>query len=161
MRKIAQNPPIRDSFGTGVPVAGPTIARACAFAITIVSTATIVIGLTLPTQADPSGPEVSFSKQVYPIFENYRCLTCHSPAGIGEIASGLDLSTYKGLRQGSAQGVAIVPRFADRSPMMRLLNNNWDSGNPESLKMPPMGPRLSAQDLKIVSDWINQGAKDN
>ena len=118
-------------------------------------------GLALSAQAQSPAPTVSFQKQVYPIFENYHCLQCHSPSGIGEIASGLDLSTYKGLRQGSAQGVAIVPRFSDRSPMMRLLNNNWDSGNTESLRMPPMGPRLSAQDLKTITDWIDQGARDN
>lgn len=124
---------------------------------------TIAIGFAveIPVQAESSAPPVSFSKQVFPIFENYHCLQCHSPAGIGEIASGLDLSTYKGLRQGSAQGVALVPRFSSRSPMIRLLKDNWDSGNPESLKMPPMGPRLSPQDLKTITDWIDQGALDN
>lgn len=120
----------------------------------------LTFGLVTSAHADANQPTVSFKKQVYPIFEAH-CLMCHSPSGVGEIASSLDLSSYKGLRQGSIHGVALVPHFADRSPMMRVLTSNWDSSNTEALRMPPLGPRLSPQDIKTIRDWINQGALDN
>ena len=44
---------------------------------------------------------------------------------------------------------------------MRYLKDNWESNNPNDLKMPPLGPRLSPEDLKVISDWIDQGAKNN
>jgi hypothetical protein len=45
--------------------------------------------------------------------------------------------------------------------MMRYLKDNWESKNLYALKMPPLGPRLSPEDLKLISDWIDQGAKNN
>jgi mono/diheme cytochrome c family protein len=123
---------------------------------------TIGFGLTFLSQATAADTPVSFEKQVMPIFVK-NCTVCHSPGGLGEITSALDLTNYKELRMGSAGGVALVPFHADRSPMMRYLKDNWDSKNPEALKMPPppYGGRLSPQDLKVISDWIDQGAKNN
>ena len=112
-----------------------------------------------PASAQTAAP-VSFQKQVMPIFEKY-CVSCHSPGGVGHIASSLDLTNYRELRSGSVGGVALVPYHSDRSPMMRYLKDNWTLDNPNALKMPPVGPPLSAKDLKTISDWIDQGAKNN
>lgn len=117
-------------------------------------------GLVLSSQAGPAEPAISFKNQVLPIFEEH-CIGCHSPGGVGEISSSMDLSSYKELRMGSIGGVALVPFHADRSPIMRYIKDNWKSDNKEALKMPPLGPQLSAEDIKMISDWINQGAKNN
>ena len=113
-----------------------------------------------PAQAAATEPKVSFEEQVLPIFEEY-CNTCHRPGGLGNISSSLDLTSYKGLMRGSSVGVAIIPFHADRSPIMRYLKTNWQSNDKNVLRMPPLGPQLSAKDLKTITDWINQGAKNN
>lgn len=118
-------------------------------------------GLSMTTAwAQTSASPVSFQKQVMPIFDKY-CVSCHSPGGVGHIAASLDLTSYRELRSGSVGGVALVPYHSERSPMMRYLKDNWTSSNPNALKMPPVGPQLSADDLKTISDWIDQGAKNN
>ncbi len=133
-----------------------------ATAIGMVVMIAVGFDLAFVSQAGAADAPVSFQKQVMPIFSK-NCTMCHSPGGLGEITSSLDLTSYKSLRMGSAGGVAIVPGFASRSPMMRYLKENWDSKNPEALKMPPppYGGKLSAQDLKTITDWIDQGAKNN
>jgi hypothetical protein len=127
--------------------------------VLLVIVASAIYGTLLPASAQTTAP-VSFQNQVMPIFEKY-CVSCHSPGGVGHIAAGLDLTNYRELRSGSVGGVALVPYHSDRSPMMRYLKDNWTSNSPNALKMPPVGPQLSAIDLKTISDWIDQGAKNN
>jgi mono/diheme cytochrome c family protein len=129
--------------------------------LALASVATVVWGTCwgLPAAAATPGL-VSFQNQVLPIFEKH-CIACHSLGGVGVTASALDLTSYKDLRYGSVRGVALVPFHSDRSPIMLYLKDNWESKNPYALKMPPLGPRLSPEDLKLISDWIDQGAKNN
>src|ERR1039458_7573201 len=87
--------------------------------------------LAFVSQATAADTPVSFAKQVMPIFVK-NCTMCHTPGGLGEITSALDLTSYKQLRMGSAGGVAIVPFFSARNPMMRYLKDNWESKNPEA-----------------------------
>jgi cytochrome c553 len=117
-----------------------------------------VMGMGLPAQA--ANGVVSFQKQVLPIFEK-ACIACHSSGGVGQISSSMNLTSYKELRYGSVHGIALVPFHSDRSPIIRYLKDNWKSDSPNALKMPPLGPPLSAQDVKVIADWIDQGAKNN
>ena len=132
-----------------------------AFNLAMSTVAMLAFGISClqPSVAATPGP-VSFEKQVLPIFESH-CIACHSSGGVGQISSALNLTSYKELRYGSVRGVALVPFHSDRSPMMRYLKDNWESDNPNALKMPPLGPRLSPDDLKLIRDWIDQGAKNN
>jgi len=134
--------------------------RSANIAALIGAAAFIGIVVARPSQAAPLEPKVSFANQVMPIFEAH-CLSCHSPGGVGYIATNMDLSTYKQLRMGSIGGVTVIPFHADRSPLMRYLKDNWHSTDKNALKMPPLGPQLSPHDLQVISDWIDQGAKNN
>jgi hypothetical protein len=125
----------------------------------IIGIAGVVLGVAQARTPTSDAP-VSFKKQVLPIFEQH-CNMCHAPGGVGYIAVDLDLRTYKGLMSGSVAGVAIVPYHPDRSPFMRVLVDAWHSPYENALKMPPLGPQLSAGELDKISRWIKQGAKDN
>jgi mono/diheme cytochrome c family protein len=134
--------------------------QAAAVAITAAVIVAAGMSFALPSHAAPPQPKVSFKNQVMPIFQQY-CLSCHSPGGVGFIATNMDLTSYRELRMGSVGGVTLIPFHADRSPLMRLLNDNWHSSDKNALKMPPLGPQLSPHDLKVIADWIDQGAKNN
>jgi mono/diheme cytochrome c family protein len=121
--------------------------------------AAFFIGVAMPLQATAQ-PTVSFSKQVLPIFESH-CIQCHSTGGVGQISSSMSLMSYKDLRDGGIHGVALVPFHSDRSPIIRYLKDDWKSENPNALKMPPLGPPLPDSDIKLIADWIDQGAKNN
>jgi mono/diheme cytochrome c family protein len=128
----------------------------------ILATVTVGIG-THPMFAAPSAPSeppVSFKQQVLPIFQEH-CNMCHTPGGVGYISVSLDLRSYSGLKSGSAAGVTIIPFHADHSPLMRVLVDAWHSPDQNALRMPPLGPQLSTDDLDVIGRWIDQGAKNN
>jgi hypothetical protein len=123
--------------------------------------AAVTIGIAAhPLLAAPSEPPVSFKEQVLPVFQEH-CNMCHTPGGVGYISVSLDLRSYKGLRSGSSAGVTVIPFHADRSPLMRVLVDAWHSPDQNALRMPPLGPQLSTDDLDVIRRWIDQGAKNN
>ena len=144
-------------------------ARARAVALLIVAAAMEVVGAVQARSEETaaSEPTISFQRQVLPIFEQH-CVSCHSLGALGAISSHLDLTSYRGLREGSVAGTIIIPYHAERSPLMRYVKYNWQSSDKKtqsndksSLKMPPLGPQLSLQEIEDISDYINQGAKNN
>ena len=52
-------------------------------------------------------PAVSFSQDVQPII-NQHCVQCHQSGGLGEIASGFDLTSYEGLMKGTRAGPMVI-----------------------------------------------------
>ncbi|MCA8988239.1 MAG: hypothetical protein KDA78_11385, partial [Planctomycetaceae bacterium] len=91
---------------------------------------------------------ISFSKDVAPIIAD-KCMGCH-----GENASGgLRLDTFAGMRRGGRSGALIVPGSPQRSLMaLRLI-----AAPPQ--RMPKNGNALEQDQIKIIADWITQGAK--
>lgn len=100
-----------------------------------------------PETAAPAGT-VSFSADVLPIFER-TCTRCH---GGSRREEGLDMRTYAAALQGSQNGPVIIPGDAEAS----LLITQVVSG-----EMPRRAPRLPAEQVQILIDWVNQGALDN
>ncbi len=98
---------------------------------------------TTSSNATSSGTEVSFSKDVLPIF-TANCTGCHAS---GNATEGIALDTYANVTAGRA----IVTGNADSSRIVREI---------QSGRMPP-GGKLSSADIQTIVDWINQGAKDN
>jgi len=101
------------------------------------------------TPASASAPSgVSFANDIQPIL-NANCIKCH---GVERVKEGLDLQTYDNLMAGSNNGSVIEPGNASGSYLVELINNG---------KMPNRGDHLSAEDIKLIEDWINQGALNN
>ena len=80
-----------------------------------------------------------------------RCGQCHGPT---LQMSKLDLSTREGMLKGGEKGPAIVPGDAEASPLYRRISGLQTPAMP----MPPV-PALNAQEVELVKNWINQGAK--
>jgi mono/diheme cytochrome c family protein len=108
-------------------------------------------GGTAPSTAQaPSAGEssLSFADDVLPIFDS-RCVQCH---GAGRAESGLDLQSYSTLMTGSGNGPVVVAGNADASKLVELVVTQ---------RMPKAGPKLTPQQIQILTDWVNQGALDN
>jgi mono/diheme cytochrome c family protein len=102
-------------------------------------------------------PPASFQEDVLPVFLG-RCVSCHSaPNGEGYKASGLNLTTYKGVMAGTKFGAMVIPGDPDSSNLMRLLD--WRVS--PQLRMPHNKKQLSVCDRDAIRTWIRQGAKDN
>jgi len=114
-------------------------------------TATIVPTETMePTPVPTSTLEpVSYAEDILPIFQR-SCIVCHG--GERGTEEGLNLSTYQDLLHGSDNGVVIIPGDAANSLLIEMVT---------SKKMPKRGPKLLGFQIKLIADWINQGASEN
>ena len=109
--------------------------------------------------------EVSYSKDVQPIFEKY-CFECHDHSGEGVVASGFSVRDYDSVMKGTELGQVVVAGSSMSSTLYLVVAQKTA---PE-IHMPPhhrqawaegRGSPLSADDVGIIQAWIDQGAKNN
>jgi hypothetical protein len=91
----------------------------------------------------------SSEKDIVPILSQ-KCYQCH---GQNLQMSNLDLRTREAMLKGGAHGPVIVPGNAEASILYKRLTGQEKPAMP----MAPMTP-LTAEELAIVKEWINNGA---
>ena len=102
--------------------------------------------------------QVSYQNDVAPILQS-RCANCHvAPVGSGYKATGLTLDSYDALMQGTVFGPVIIAGDSRRSILNMLVEGR--AGELQSV-LHKSGGALSEQELKLLSDWVNQGALNN
>jgi Planctomycete cytochrome C len=117
----------------------------------------IAVGLLLVScDATPPAAQVSFSQQIQPILAE-RCLECHDAGGAGAVASGLNLSSYDGLRKGTKFGPVIKPGDSLSSTLIILVEGRADP----AINMPHGRLPLSKAQIQSLRQWIDQGANNN
>lgn len=106
---------------------------------------------------DKTQPKVSYTSDIVPILEQH-CLDCHLPDTPGQLASGLDMSSYESLMKGTRFGPVIKAGDSLSSTLVILVEGRADP----SIKMPHGDrPSLSAAEIKTLRQWIDQGAAKN
>ena len=101
------------------------------------------------------GSVVSFKNDVFPVIKK-NCLPCHSEEQMNP--SELDLDSYNDMMVGGKHGKPLVPGKAKESLMIQKLGETPPFGDRMPLKAKEP---LSEEEMKILIDWINQGAKKN
>ena len=91
-----------------------------------------------------------------PILKKY-CLECHVPGGAGYDASGFDMSSYQTLMRGGKFGPFVIPG----DPLSSTLNMLVEGRADPSIRMPHGREKLDESEIRILRDWVEQGAKDN
>ena len=119
----------------------------------------VVVSSCTKTDEPPNPGEIiiSFEKDIQPIL-THNCLPCHPNSGgmslkLGEAHSNLVnvVSTNYSPR------VRVVPFKADSSVICLKLHGMEGYG----YQMPLNGIPLEDEEIKIIEDWIDQGALDN
>jgi len=104
--------------------------------------------LILLAAACATAQTVDYAKQVQPIFDS-NCTGCHK----GSAAPvGLQLDNPTAVFHGSTNGKVIVPSDSKNSLLIQRISDTTGD------QMPPAGPLSKAQ-IKIITDWVDQGAK--
>jgi mono/diheme cytochrome c family protein len=102
-------------------------------------------GLGVPRPASAQD-EQERARQVYQLFKT-NCLECHGEAKKG----GLDLRTHATLIKGGVSGRVVIPHEPAQSKLFKLVMHE------DEPPMPNKRPKLSAQDLNLIRDWIEDG----
>ena len=101
--------------------------------------------------------KVSFSENVQPILEQH-CVRCHQPGGPGEMASGLDMTSYESLMKGTRNGPMVIAGDTEGSNLLVLVEGRADP----SIRMPHGNNQpIPKPDIQTIRSWIGQGAKNN
>jgi hypothetical protein len=95
---------------------------------------------------------IDYTLQIKPILQEH-CYECH---GADERESGLRLDTARLAISGGNSGAGIVPGDSAASTLIKAI-----SGAKGTLRMPPADDYdpLSAEQIKLLQTWIDQGAK--
>jgi WD40 repeat protein len=93
----------------------------------------------------------SFTRDVQPVLKK-NCAGCHQPA---MKSSGLDLSTYEGLRKGGSKGAAFNAGQPEASLIIKFVTGEMKP------PMPFGGSPLPAAEIATLREWIKEGAKDD
>lgn len=92
---------------------------------------------------------VDYLSDVRPILKS-RCFSCH---GALKQESSLRLDTGALTRKGGDGGAAVISGKPSDSPLIQRVTEVDDA-----LRMPPEGEPLSAEQILILTRWIDQGA---
>ncbi len=105
----------------------------------------------------PSSETVSFQADVQPILQE-QCVSCHQqPDGKGYEASGLLLTSYEGIMEGTTLGPVVQPGEPLNSTLIRLVEGKADP----SIAMPHNESLLPEAQRETLRLWVAQGAKNN
>lgn len=101
----------------------------------------------------------SYAHDIDPIFHT-RCLPCHLTESGN--SNDLNLSTYESLMSGnSINGPVVIPYDADNSLLYEAVAKPTEEQSTLSFRMPQGDEPLSTVQIKLIEDWINEGAKNN
>jgi len=92
---------------------------------------------------------VDYLRDIKPILHE-RCFSCH---GALKQESGLRLDTVQLAQQGGDSGPAVIPHDVDASLVVQRIQSTDDS-----VRMPPEGKPLTAEQIRLLTEWIASGA---
>ncbi len=95
--------------------------------------------------------EVDFSTEIKPLL-NKHCITCHG--GVKKNGKFSVLFRHEAMDTTESGKPAIIPGDADHSELIHRITSN----DPEE-RMPSEGEPLSKEEIQLLKDWIDQGAK--
>jgi len=112
---------------------------------------------------DEKSQTISFKDEVYPIVKK-NCLPCHAEDNFNP--SELSLDTYELMKQGGQNGATWVAGDSKKSILVQKLLEEppFDARMPMNSKKKIKEGKakwLAAEEIKLIADWVDQGAKDN
>ena len=104
----------------------------------------------------------SFTRDVFPLIKKH-CLPCHAEES--DNPSELSLDSYDLLMAGGKHGRPVKAGMSKESILIQKLGANPPFGNrmPLNRKKKIKSPRkrLTQEEVQVIADWIDQGARKN
>lgn len=121
-----------------------------------IAVTSVIAAVVVLTGCSGGAEEVSFKKDVFPILQQH-CISCHKPGGKGYEENALSLETYENVMKGSKFGQVVVPGDRAGSRLNALVEGRAHS----SMRMPHDSAPVPESKIKILAQWVQQGAKNN
>jgi uncharacterized membrane protein len=100
-----------------------------------------------------AGGQIDYDRDIHPIFED-RCISCHNEK---KKKGDYRLDTVAHVFAAGESGkVPVIPGKSDDSHLVKLIEGK---GEYEDSIMPPKGKPLTFQEISIIRQWIDDGAK--
>lgn len=137
----------------------------------IISTVVFILFIVLGTGCTRG---VSFAQQVQPILQK-NCQSCHHVGGEGYAVSNFSVESYESVMKGTKFGPVVNPGSSISSTLVVLIEHRADP----SLHMPKTSKKtieehkrfaqideahatyLPRDQINIIKEWIDQGARNN
>lgn len=101
---------------------------------------------------------VSYSQDIEPILKD-KCIKCHTPPdGIGYKKTGLKMTSYNSLMEGTIYGPVIHAGDSRRSIINMLIEGR--AGKLQQI-LHDDGTTLSKEEIMLLKQWVDQGALHN
>ncbi|QDU27974.1 WD domain, G-beta repeat [Anatilimnocola aggregata] len=113
-----------------------------------------LFSLPIAAEEAPAKTEVSYFKQVLPIFRAKNCTGCHQPAKQGGDYVMTDFAAL--LKGGESGDAAVVPGQPSKSHLLAQITPKDGKAD-----MPKDAPPLTDAEVTLVKTWIEQGAKND
>jgi hypothetical protein len=97
---------------------------------------------------------VDFNRDIRPILSN-KCFACHGPDSAARQAE-LRLDVEESAKANHEGHAAIVPGNVDKSELAHRITATDDD---ERMPPPDSGKKLATQEIKLLTQWIAEGAK--
>jgi mono/diheme cytochrome c family protein len=117
-----------------------------------------VLSLAISPPARAEDKKVDFVKDVQPILA-VSCVKCHGADPKGKKPKGkYDMTTKEGALKGGDNKNDLLPGKSSDSLVYTTLLGAVGKGDDEVGRMPYKKDPLPADQIKIIKDWIDQGA---
>jgi mono/diheme cytochrome c family protein len=133
---------------------GFTVGVILAFVVAFASTSSRSFGSPEDAEkeaADDKAAKIDYAKQIQPLLKA-KCYECHAEK---KQEGGLRLDVRSAALRGGELGAAIVPEKAAESLLIKAVSGESD----DITRMPAEGDALSPEEIKLLGDWIDQGAE--
>lgn len=102
--------------------------------------------------------KVDFGKEVFPFLEK-RCIECHKApfeenGKLKKPKADLRLDAPAEIMKGGENGVILKPGDSSKSSLYEVVTLPKD----DDMHMPPKGDPLTADEIKLLKTWIDEGA---
>lgn len=114
--------------------------------------------------------DVSFSAELMPLFQGMplagsipKGCGCHNPSlptgGSAIDVTGFSVGDYAAIRRGgqTSRDMIVVPG----DPCGSFIYKKLSAAPPSGVRMPSSGPYWSLEEMRILHDWIAEGARAN
>ena len=125
--------------------------------------AIVALGMFVARAQEKNTGSVTFKESVFPVIKKH-CLPCHSEDNFNP--SELSLDSYDLLMQGGKNGPAVVAGKSKESLLLKKLGDAPPFGermplNKKQVIAEGKAKYLTEAELKVIAEWINDGAKNN